>query len=94
MMNNLNTEPLTKREHEALRSAALGLTAKEAGEEMGITWQTFKNHLYNARTKLGVSTTLEAVLRCLHEGILTFEDLREGGAKWLPETSRHGEQDG
>lgn len=53
---------LSPREVEALYHAAHGLVGKEIAAEMGCSLQTVKNHLHIAHSKLGVSTTIGALL--------------------------------
>lgn len=59
-------DSLTPREREVLRLAATGSSARQSGARLGITPRTVEVHLHNARTKLGVSKTIVAVL-ALHQ---------------------------
>jgi DNA-binding CsgD family transcriptional regulator len=54
-------EPLTPGQHRVLRRIALGLTGPEAAEELGISPETVKRQLAITRSKLGASTTAQAV---------------------------------
>lgn len=55
--------PLTAREYECLRWAEKGKSAPDIGCILGITRHTAAFHLANARRKLGVGTTKQAVAR-------------------------------
>lgn len=81
-------DPLSDRELEVLMGVARGLMGAEIARELCISEQTVKNHLSNARKKLGVNTSPDAVLRCLYHGLFTFEDLRAAGATWLPDDAQ------
>lgn len=52
--------PLTEREREAVVLAGRGWTYETIAKEMSVSWDTIKNHLQNARTKLRMHTTAEA----------------------------------
>jgi DNA-binding CsgD family transcriptional regulator len=54
-------ESLTPGQHRVLRKIALGLTGPEAAEELGISPETVKRQLAITRSKLGASTTAQAV---------------------------------
>jgi DNA-binding CsgD family transcriptional regulator len=53
--------PLTQREVESLWLAAHGFTDPQIGKKLGISGQTVKNYLQNARIKLGATNTAHAV---------------------------------
>lgn len=53
---------LSAREIEVLTVAARGLTNQEVGVALGISLHTIKNHLWKVRRKLGVDSTIEAIL--------------------------------
>lgn len=57
----VNGVSLTPREYECLRWAARGKSAWEIGCILGITRRTADFHLGNARRKLGVTTTRQAI---------------------------------
>lgn len=54
-------QELTSGQHRVLRQIALGLTGPEAADELGISPETVKRQLAIARSKLGASTTAQAV---------------------------------
>jgi len=58
-------ENLTAREHEVLAKLAEGLAPKEVASELGITWETVRNHITNIYAKLHVHSRTEAVLKYL-----------------------------
>jgi DNA-binding CsgD family transcriptional regulator len=51
---------LTPREQQVLAMLTEGATSDRIGEHLGITRNTVRTHIQNIRTKLGVSTRLEA----------------------------------
>lgn len=53
---------LSRREVECLQWLALGKTLSEAATIMGISERTLRFHVSNARDRLGVSTTMQAVV--------------------------------
>lgn len=55
--------PLSEREREVLLLAGEGMTYEQIGEQLCIEWHTVKNHLYNARQKLGAKSTADALLK-------------------------------
>jgi LuxR family quorum sensing-dependent transcriptional regulator len=57
------TVRLTEREKEVLLWVAGGKTCYEIGEILGIAEVTVKKHTHNAREKLGVATTIQAVVQ-------------------------------
>jgi DNA-binding NarL/FixJ family response regulator len=58
-------ESLTAREQEVLAKLAEGLVPKEVASELGITWETVRNHITNIYGKLHVRSRTEAVLKYL-----------------------------
>jgi LuxR family maltose regulon positive regulatory protein len=56
-------DPLTEREHAALRFLATGLSTAEIAEEMCLSVNTVKTHLAAIYRKLTASRRKEAVLR-------------------------------
>ena len=59
---------LTRRECEVLQKAALGLSNRQIGEELGIAEQTVKNHLSSAMKKLSIHDRTHAVVMALGNG--------------------------
>jgi DNA-binding NarL/FixJ family response regulator len=60
---------LTPRELDVLVVLAKGNSNVEIGDELLISEQTVKNHVYSIFKKLGVNTRLEAVLYALNHGL-------------------------
>jgi DNA-binding CsgD family transcriptional regulator len=52
---------LTKRENEILDMVAQGMTNKQIGTQLGISWRTIKNHMKKIRVKLGAKNSAHAV---------------------------------
>jgi DNA-binding NarL/FixJ family response regulator len=63
-------EPLTPREEQVLRLAAVGLTHKEIAGRLGIRAKTARNHLCNLYEKLGIHGRAEAVLHAIRLGLI------------------------
>lgn len=61
---------LSEREKEILLWAAGGKTSSEVGEILGIAERTAKKHAANAREKLGVATTIQAVVEAIRRRII------------------------
>lgn len=59
----INDVALSRREIECLKWAAVGKSAWETGRIIGISRHTVAFHLDNAKTKLGVRSTIQAVAR-------------------------------
>jgi LuxR family transcriptional regulator, maltose regulon positive regulatory protein len=56
-------EPLTEREREILRFLGGGLTEREIGGELYLSFNTVHSHVKSLYRKLGVSSRSEAVAR-------------------------------
>jgi DNA-binding CsgD family transcriptional regulator len=63
-------KPLSPRETEILRLAALGRTSKEMAAELDIRERTVNWHLSNVFRKLGVKSRTEAVVLALEKGLI------------------------
>ena len=66
---------LNPRELEVIRLGARGLSNDEIAEKLNISPRTVQTHFTHIFTKLEVGSRLEAILRCLKEGWLLFDDL-------------------
>jgi LuxR family quorum sensing-dependent transcriptional regulator len=63
-------EPLTARELACLRWVAAGLEDPAIARELGVSRNTVKDHLTNARRKLKADTRAQAVARALVNGLM------------------------
>jgi DNA-binding CsgD family transcriptional regulator len=61
---------LTVRETQCLRYVAIGHTDAEIGKMLGISPRTVRFHVDSAKTKLGVSTRVQAIAKALRERII------------------------
>lgn len=59
---------LTSREREVLAWTAVGWRQAEIAANLGLSKRTVENHLRNARRRLGVATTAEAIRVGIHNG--------------------------
>ena len=59
---------LTGREQEVLAKLAEGLAPKEVASELGISWDTVRNHVSSIYAKLHVHSRSEAILKYLGRG--------------------------
>lgn len=62
--------PLTKRESEVLRQLALGLTNKEIGMALNISYETVKEHVQHILRKVGVSDRTQAAVWAVRKGLV------------------------
>ena len=63
---------LTPRQVECTTLAARGLTEVAIGQTLGISAETVKRHLKQARQTYNVSKTVQLITRCLHDESITF----------------------
>lgn len=61
---------LTRRELQALALKAQGLSYKDIGKEMFISWHTVASHLDAARYKLGARNSVHAACIALSRGLV------------------------
>jgi DNA-binding NarL/FixJ family response regulator len=64
---------LSNREKKIVQLVAQGSRNKEIGEELFISEQTVKNHLYNIFDKLGVFGRLELALYAIHHKLISTD---------------------
>jgi DNA-binding NarL/FixJ family response regulator len=62
--------PLTQRESEVLRQLAFGLTNKEIGQALGISYETVKEHVQHILRKIGVSDRTQAAVWAVRKGLV------------------------
>jgi len=67
--------PLPDRELQCLRYAALGATAKETARVLGISSRTVEEYIERSRARLGVNTTIEAVITTIRRGWITDDEI-------------------
>ena len=60
---------LTPRETEVLRMVAKGLTARQAGERLGLSHRTGENHVQNTLTKLALHNRAQLVRYAVEQGL-------------------------
>jgi len=60
---------LTERETEVLRLVAKGLTAKQAGERLGVSHRTVENHVQNTLQKLQLHNRVQLVRYAVDQGL-------------------------
>lgn len=62
--------PLTHRESEVLRQLAHGLTNKEIGQALGISYETVKEHVQHILRKIGVSDRTQAAVWAVRKNLV------------------------
>lgn len=62
--------PLTQRESEVLRQLAHGLTNKEIGMALGISYETVKEHVQHILRKIGVTDRTQAAVWAVRKGLV------------------------
>ena len=62
---SMDLHDLTAREQEVLGKLAEGFAPKEVAAELGISWDTIRNHITNIYAKLHVHSRSEAILKYL-----------------------------
>ena len=67
---------ITKRELDALILVSRGLSNVEAAEAIGVSVNTFRNHVYNVMKKLGANNRAHALLTAIDKGMfgIVFEE--------------------
>jgi DNA-binding NarL/FixJ family response regulator len=71
--------PLSPREMSILNLIARGMSNKEAAAELGISYQTVKNHMTSILRKLAVNDRTQAAIYALHRGWIRLQDV--GGSE-------------
>jgi len=66
--------PLTPHELSAIRGLAGGMTYQQIAQATGRSHSTVRHQLHSAYGRLGVTGSLQAVIRCLKEGWATVDD--------------------
>jgi DNA-binding NarL/FixJ family response regulator len=65
-------EAINKREVEVLQALSKGLTNKEIGSQLGISWYTAAQHVKNIRRKLTVHSRGKAVYEAVKRGLISL----------------------
>lgn len=61
---------ISKRELDALIFVSRGLSNNEAAEKIGVSINTFRNHVYNVMKKLGADNRAHALLTAIEKGMI------------------------
>ena len=64
----IRRKPLSRRETEVLRYMVQGCLNKEIAAQLGIGYQTVKNHVEHIYRKLGVHNRVQATTYAIREG--------------------------
>lgn len=77
LAGKISTAPprLTQRQLECVVLAARGKSTWVVGELLGLSQQTVHKYLENAKRRYGVSSRTELIVRALHDGLLSFNDV-------------------
>ena len=65
--------PLTRREREVARLVASGMTNRQIGERLFISWRTAGGHVERIRNKLGVRSRTEVATWAVERGLMTSQ---------------------
>lgn len=76
MQGAAESEPLSEREVEILRTLAQDLSNKEIANRLGISDRTVQQHLANIFGKLGVASRTGAILKALRLGVIQLSEAR------------------
>jgi DNA-binding CsgD family transcriptional regulator len=79
---------LTKRQIECISLVGQGKTDWEIGLILGISEQTAKRHIADARNCYGVATRIQVVLRALSDGMVSIGELVGWQALRIPTDQR------
>src|SRR4051812_34898229 len=71
-------EGLTRRQQEVLNLLALGMSYREIGDKLTIKITTAKTHASTLIQELGVTTSMEAVLKGARMGLIDRKAVLEG----------------
>jgi predicted ATPase/DNA-binding CsgD family transcriptional regulator len=71
--------PLSRREQEVVRLVAAGMTNRQIGERLFISWRTAGGHVERIRNKLGVRSRTEVATWAVERGLLADQVAAERG---------------
>jgi LuxR family quorum-sensing system transcriptional regulator CciR len=66
---------LTRRQRDCVILAARGKTDGEIAGILGLSRETVRQHLKQARERYGIQTRAELAVRALHDGVITFNEV-------------------
>jgi DNA-binding NarL/FixJ family response regulator len=66
----VETGPLSRREREVARLVAAGMTNRQIGERLFISWRTAGGHVERIRNKLGVRSRTEVATWAVERGLM------------------------
>jgi DNA-binding NarL/FixJ family response regulator len=69
--------PLSNREMDILQLITRGMSNKEVALELGISYQTVKNHMTSILRKLAVNDRTQAAIYALRKGWIRLQDIDE-----------------
>lgn len=71
--------PLSRREMDILQLITRGRSNKQAAQELGISYQTVKNHMTSILRKLAVNDRTQAAIYALRQGWIRLQDIDQEG---------------
>jgi DNA-binding NarL/FixJ family response regulator len=77
--SGVEADPLSRREREVARLVAAGMTNRQIGERLFISWRTVEGHLERIRNKLGVRSRTEVATWAVDRGLMTNRVAAEPG---------------
>ena len=69
--------PLSSREMDILQLITRGMSNKEVGLELGISYQTVKNHMTSILRKMAVNDRTQAAIYALRKGWIRLQDISD-----------------
>jgi DNA-binding CsgD family transcriptional regulator len=76
----IDAGPLSRREREVSRLVAAGMTNRQIGERLFISWRTVEGHVERIRNKLGVRSRTEVATWAVERGLVTDKVAAEPGS--------------
>jgi DNA-binding CsgD family transcriptional regulator len=83
----IDAGPLSRREREVARLVAAGMTNRQIGERLFISWRTVEGHVERVRNKLGVRSRTEVATWAVERG-LTTDQVQRGTRNGPPPLRR------
>ncbi len=69
--NNIH---VTRREVESLSLTGMGFSNQEAAKKLGVSINTFRNHIWNIMQKLGANSRAHAIVLAVQNGIIEVQN--------------------